>query len=412
MTVNTACSSALVALHQAMSDHRSDVVDFAVAGGVNLFGEDQHLFQNLRRAGMLSPTGRCHTFSAKADGYVRGEGGGLFFLGGLPGHAQLEGSAVAQNGKQRPLTAVDPLAQERVLRAAQAGCKADLVEMHGTGTPLGDPVEVSVLARVGCRLMTASKMHVGHLESAAGAVGLVKAMLICERRWVPGFRVEDRWRKVRSPHEEGLSGLDLKAFAREDLNPEVLKAMEGSSLQLPGLEAEFRGAVGVSSFGFAGSNAHVVVAASQRPCEPYGVVAVKQLSGQDMVLEPCGAAAAVAVERVERPSGCALSEVQALVSSILGTQVDVDADLQEMGLDSLGMAELLGSLEDHFGGVPVDAIMAQPRCRAIAEALAAGCEAEMPRGEVRPETVPEETVPEVRKEARWVKEPWTQWNHD
>lgn len=188
--------------------------------------------------------------------------------------------------------------------------------------------------------------------------------------------------------------------------------MEGSSLQLPGLEAEFRGAVGVSSFGFAGSNAHVVVAASQRPCEPYGVVAVKQLSGQDMVLEPCGAAAAVAVERVERPSGCALSEVQALVSSILGTQVDVDADLQEMGLDSLGMAELLGSLEDHFGGVPVDAIMAQPRCRAIAEALAAGCEAEMPRGEVRPETVPEETAPEVRKEARWVKEPWTQWNHD
>ena len=212
MTVNTACSSALVALHQAMSDHRSDVVDFAVAGGVNLFGEDQQLFQNLRRAGMLSPTGRCHTFSKKADGYVRGEGGGLFFLGPSKGHAQLAGSAVAQNGRQRPLTAVDPVAQERVVRQAQQGLKVDLVEMHGTGTPLGDPVEVSVLARVGCQLLTASKMHLGHLESAAGAVGLAKAMLICERRCVPGFRVEDGWRQVRIPDEEHLSLLDLKGF--------------------------------------------------------------------------------------------------------------------------------------------------------------------------------------------------------
>ena len=180
--------------------------------------------------------------------------------------------------------------------------------------------------------------------------------------------------------------------------------MEGSSLQLPGLEADFRGAVGVSSFGFAGSNAHVVAKASEQPCEPYAVVVrpVKPLSSQEMVVEKPSGAPKAAVEGAEQLVSCALSDIQALVSSILGSEVDVDADLQEMGLDSLGMAELLGSLEERFGHVPVDAIMDQPRCRAIAEALGAVEQPEQPQKEreVRPER-----LPEVRKEVRWVKEP-------
>ena len=103
MTVNTACSSALVAVHQALQEARTGQLAFAVAGGVNLFGEDAQLFKNLRRAGMLSPSGRCHTFSALADGYVRGEGGVLFLLhagSGLQSRAQVLGSAVTQNSTQ------------------------------------------------------------------------------------------------------------------------------------------------------------------------------------------------------------------------------------------------------------------------------------------------------------------------
>lgn len=104
MTINTACSSALVAVHEALKDAKAGRIDFAIVGGVNLFGEDLQLFQHLRRAGMLSPSGRCHTFSAEADGYVRGEGGALFLLAReelqLPSHGCILGSAVTQNSRQ------------------------------------------------------------------------------------------------------------------------------------------------------------------------------------------------------------------------------------------------------------------------------------------------------------------------
>ncbi|CAE7362225.1 ppsC, partial [Symbiodinium sp. CCMP2456] len=219
-------------------------------------------YANLRRAGMLSASGRCHTFSALADGYVRGEGGALFLLGSAgSGHgptasrAQLLGSAVNQNSTQKPLSSVDPLAQERVIRMACASASITTagltaVELHGTGTPLGDPVEVSALARLGCAAtMTASKMHLGHLESAAGAVGLLKAVLLCENCCVPSFKIHG------------------------GLNPQVRAAMEGSCLKNPGDEVELpAGAfLGVSSFGFAGSNAHVVLAPTPtaRACPKY-----------------------------------------------------------------------------------------------------------------------------------------------
>ena len=103
MTINTACSSALVAVHEALKDAKIGRIDFAIVGGVNLFGEDLQLFHQLRRAMMLSPSGRCHTFSAEADGYVRGEGGVLFLLARedlhLPSCGRILGSAVTQNSR-------------------------------------------------------------------------------------------------------------------------------------------------------------------------------------------------------------------------------------------------------------------------------------------------------------------------
>ena len=209
VTINTACSSALVAVHEAMKDAKTGRIDFAIVGGVNLFGEDLQLFHHLRRAAMLSPSGKCHTFSAEADGYVRAEGGVLFLLARedleLPSHGCILGSAVTQNSRQgsflyfllrmtwqscrnvpkktskdqqinwflsdpnpwisdlqtwgfscgsrrKPLSSVDPTAQERAICLAceDAGLQSSelaAVELHGTGTPLGDPVEVSALAR-------------------------------------------------------------------------------------------------------------------------------------------------------------------------------------------------------------------------------------------------------------------------
>ena len=404
VTVNTACSSALVAVHQAMQEARTGQLAYAVAGGVNLFGEDTQLFKNLRRAGMLSPTARCHTFSARADGYVRGEGGALFLLrsasgsgvSGLPSRAQLWGSAVTQNSTQKPLSSVDPLAQERVIRMACASASVTpaslaAVELHGTGTPLGDPVEVSALARVGCAaIMTASKMHVGHLESAAGAVGLVKAVLLCENSLVPSFNIHG------------------------GLNPQVLAAMEGSCLKKPGDEAELpAGAlVGVSSFGFAGSNAHVVLSAtpSARACPKYeskgawerpipsrqyeqsivetlSTTSPRSQRSQEQApfssvvsngnrLFSVAENAEADAEDAEDVDVSSLSFVGSAVLSIVGgdAEVDVDADLHDLGIDSLGLAELLGLLEDRFGQacISIDKIIDEPTCRAIVKNLEDG----------------------------------------
>ena len=201
-----ACSSSLVAVDCALKDARAGLIDFAIVGGINLIagpgGEQQ--FEDLKRATMLSPTFRCHTFSEAADGYVRAEGGVLFLLrstsapplpeGAPTPSARIVGAATNQNSQRRPMTAVDPIAQERVVRAACANAgllpsALDAIEMHGTGTKLGDPVELSALARVTAAapsgqaaapkrcVVTAAKMHFGHLESAAGALGLLKVPL-------------------------------------------------------------------------------------------------------------------------------------------------------------------------------------------------------------------------------------------
>jgi hybrid polyketide synthase/nonribosomal peptide synthetase FtdB len=205
LTVNTACSSSLVALDHALADLRRGRIDFAIVGGVNLLDRTGLVSQHLKKGNFLSPTARCHTFSARADGYVRGEGAVCFLLGrddGVsPCHALVVGSAVNQNSRREPITSVDPAAQASLLRAAcvDAGvAPGDLaaVEMHGTGTKIGDPVEVSALAQImgteagqHCYL-TAAKMHMGHLESAAGALGLLKAVLMVQQRQVPRFTVD------------------------------------------------------------------------------------------------------------------------------------------------------------------------------------------------------------------------------
>jgi acyl-CoA synthetase (AMP-forming)/AMP-acid ligase II/3-oxoacyl-(acyl-carrier-protein) synthase/acyl carrier protein len=256
LAVDTACSSSLVAVHLACRSLRSGECDLALAGGVNLL-----LLPNLAialsQAGMLSPDGRCKTFDASANGYGRGEGCGIVVLKSLNRAlaegdnilAVIKGSAVNQDGLSNGLTAPNGLAQQRVIQKAlqKAGVKPDqigYVEAHGTGTALGDPIEVSALQEVlmqgrsptqACAIGSV-KTNIGHLEAAAGIAGLIKAVLALQHRQIP-------------PH------LHL-----ETVNPHI--DLEASPFfiptQLTEWEAERRFA-GVSSFGFGGTNAHVIL---------------------------------------------------------------------------------------------------------------------------------------------------------
>src|SRR5690606_11749374 len=169
--------------------------DMALAGGVNALISDE-LTRGFAAAGMLSPTYACHTFDANADGYVRGEGAGFVVLKRLSDalrdgdhvRAVIRGGAVNHDGRASSLTAPNASAQAALISAALADAglapgDVQVVECHGTGTPLGDPIEVQALAQAYGRgrrqplLLGAVKTNIGHLEAAAGIAGLIKLVL-------------------------------------------------------------------------------------------------------------------------------------------------------------------------------------------------------------------------------------------
>ncbi len=256
MAVDTACSSSLVALHLACQSLRSGECDLALAGGVNVILSPE-LSINFSQAGMLAPDGRCKTFDAAADGYVRGEGCGVVVLKRLSEAlaagdrigALIRGSAVNQDGPSGGFTVPSGPSQEEVIRSAlaSAGVQAEDVgylEVHGTGTALGDPIEVGSLGKVfGARakdepLVIASvKTNIGHLEAAAGIAGLIKVVLSLQKGEVP-------------PHLH---------FAKPNPHIEWEKLPFAIPRTLRMWPAGKRRIAGVSSFGFTGTNAHVVL---------------------------------------------------------------------------------------------------------------------------------------------------------
>ncbi len=267
LTVDSGQSSSLVAVHLACEELRRGACATALAGGVNLnlLPETSAV---VGRFGALSPDGRCYTFDARANGYVRGEGGALLLLkplsaalaAGDPVHAVILGGAVNNDGGGAGLTVPDARAQEAVIRAARerAGVRADevqYVELHGPGTPVGDPVEARALGaagaeeeRSGALLVGSVKTNIGHLEGAAGVAGLLKVVLCLKhRRLAPSLN-------FASPNPE---------IPLDDLRLDVVR--EARDWPEPGT----RLVAGVSSFGMGGTNCHLVVAeAPDRPAEP------------------------------------------------------------------------------------------------------------------------------------------------
>ncbi|MBF0135020.1 MAG: type I polyketide synthase [Magnetococcales bacterium] len=258
LTLDTACSSSLVTTHLACQSLRLGECDMAISAGVNLiFGPET--FINFCKAHMLAPDGHCKTFDAAADGYARGEGCGVVVLKRLSDalrdgdriHALLRGSAVNQDGPSGGLTVPNGPSQVRVIRNALANGGIDpaevgLIEAHGTGTSLGDPIEMGALGTVfGTRrpadkpLWVGSvKTNFGHLESAAGIAGLIKAILAVEHGEIPPHMNFNH----PSPH---IDWANLPV--RIPRTPEPWDA--------PSRVA------GVSSFSFSGTNAHIVLSA-------------------------------------------------------------------------------------------------------------------------------------------------------
>jgi acyl transferase domain-containing protein len=257
VAIDTACSSSLLAIHMACQSLRHRECDLALAGGVNLILSPLSMIATSKVLSMASD-GRCKTFDARADGLVRGEGCGMVALkrlsdaraDGDPILALIRGSAANQDGRSAGLTAPNMLAQQRVIQQALENAKVkpeqvSYIESHGTGTTLGDPIEIDALKAAfgqfsnGRRcLIGALKTNIGHLEAAAGVAGLIKAVLVLKHEAVP-------------------PNLHFRT-----LNPNI--SFENTPFAIPtqvspwpsGAEPRY---AGVNSFGAGGTNVHVVL---------------------------------------------------------------------------------------------------------------------------------------------------------
>ena len=257
-SVDTACSSALVAVHLACQSIWRDGCSMALAGGVNaLLLPDWYV--GFSRMGMLSPEGRCRAFDARASGFVRSEGAGMVVLKPLSRaltdgdrvYAVIRGTAMNQDGRTAGMTVPSQDAQETLIRQAcrEAGvspASIQYVEAHGTGTLVGDPIEARALGQVLSEgrsaerpcLVGSVKTNIGHLEAGSGIAGLIKVALALHHRRIPGNLHFDR------PHPDiDFPSLRLRVPTRTEPWP----AGNGPLL------------AGVNSFGFGGTNAHVVL---------------------------------------------------------------------------------------------------------------------------------------------------------
>jgi acyl transferase domain-containing protein/surfactin synthase thioesterase subunit/SAM-dependent methyltransferase/acyl carrier protein len=258
MAIDTACSSSLVALHQACQSLATGETNLGLVGGVNLILSPNPTI-NFSQARMMAADGRCKTFDERADGYVRSEGCGIIVLKRLEDalkdgdriYATIKSSAVNQDGLTNGMTAPNGLSQQAVIRQAlkKAGvspAQISYIETHGTGTALGDPIEVKALKAVlledrppdsTCWLGSV-KANIGHLEAAAGIAGLIKVALSLQHRQIP------------------------PQLHLQKLNPYI--SLEGTPLKITTKLEDWTvkdqpRLAGISSFGFGGTNCHVIL---------------------------------------------------------------------------------------------------------------------------------------------------------
>lgn len=269
--IDTACSSSLVAIHRAVEAIRNGDCEMAFAGGINVILSPM-LYIAFGKAGMLSRDGRCKTFDRRANGYVRGEGSGAIWLKPLKKaiadgdyiYAIIRSTAVNHGGKANTLTSPNPNAQAELLYKAYEKAGIDpttvgYIETHGTGTQLGDPIEINALNKAFSMLyekwklplpskpycgLGSVKTNIGHLETAAGIAGVLKVILAMKHKKLPG--------NVHFNELNPYIQLEGSPFYIVDrtMKWEAIKDKDGRELPRR---------AGLSSFGFGGTNAHVVL---------------------------------------------------------------------------------------------------------------------------------------------------------
>ncbi|MFR9728368.1 SDR family NAD(P)-dependent oxidoreductase [Saccharopolyspora sp. MS10] len=318
---DTACSSSLIAVQQAVQALLNGDCEHALAGGVNLTWSVRH-FIAFAKAGMLSPDGLCRAFDAGANGYVRGEGGGVVLLkraadarrDGDPVHAVIKGVGSNHGGRTSSLTVTNPDAQAALIAGVYRRAGIDprtvtYVEAHGPGTPVGDPIEISGLKKAFAALeaerasdaddrehrcgVGSVKTNIGHLEGAAGIAGLLKVVLAMRHRRLP-----------RTVNFERLNPLIKLASSPLHVVDELAEWDAPGPLR-----------AGVSSFGFGGTNAHVLLESAEpettepAPVEHDGWWLPVSARDEERLREQCAALAAWARSRIERDEPPALVDV-------------------------------------------------------------------------------------------------------
>ncbi len=264
MTVDTACSSGLAAVHVACRSLHDGESDIALAGGASVSFEPRKSCSG-SAIGMLSPTGRCHAFDVAADGFVAGEGCVVLMLKRLPDArrdgdrilAVLRGTAANQDGHTVNIVTPSGVAQVEAYRSALAVAGVDartvgMVEAHGPGTPVGDPIEYASLAEVygldGPCALASVKTNFGHTQSAAGALGLMKAVLALRHGVIPR-----NLHFTRLPDE--MAQIETNLFVPQENTPWPRNGHHGPRR------------AAVSSYGFSGTNVHAIV--EQAPRRPH-----------------------------------------------------------------------------------------------------------------------------------------------
>ncbi|MGO4261559.1 SDR family NAD(P)-dependent oxidoreductase [Lysobacter sp. TAB13] len=341
LTVDTACSSSLMAVHLARQSLLRGESSLALAAGVNLLLSPA-TFLALARMGALAPDGRCKTFAASADGYGRGEGCGVVVLERLADArrngrrvlAVIRGSAVNHDGASSGLTVPNGRAQMRLLERALADARldpaqVDAVEAHGTGTPLGDPIELRAIAEVYGRrpdrpalAVGAVKANLGHLEAAAGIAGLIKAVQ-CVRHG-------------RMPAQPRLDAAGM--------NPRIALP-ESVGVALAGREPASVRIVGVSAFGFSGTNVHVLVGGDA----PAPVVATvtRQRAGERLLCLSAASPAALttlAARWRERIAVADTDELDGLCAASVSARARLRHRAAVVGPDADSLAQALDAL--------------------------------------------------------------------
>lgn len=349
---NTACSSSLVALHYAAKDIEAGRVDYAIAGGVNMI-LNRSFTLSMRNAGFLSKDDRCKTFDDGADGYVRAEGGGLVLLANKQlvdqYYATVAGSAVNQNGSRaQTITAPHPEAQEEVILQAcqEAGIlpqQMTYIECHGTGTKIGDPIEISAIQNTVAKerdrtlFLGSVKSNLGHLESAAGMAGTIKSILALNFGKIPANLHFERPNRFID-----FDGHRLKVVSEET-------PIDRNAL------------VGISSFGFGGTNAHIIIKGAEDADRKSPVVIpipfdrgkAQPLKAYYASQPPDSFPGDAPIEHQTDDSNVEYVQIRTFIENaffnLTGIEtIDPEIALVDQGLDSMSVTELVSVLEEHL----------------------------------------------------------------